>query len=268
MELLAGHSTLALNEGQVCQVLKVVADEAVRFSLKAMESLIQQASRFNLGTSHPNSGVGAKLRKSGDQVSSGESQSGFLSDHGSDTSGAIKSTDDFASIGYSYEHSDLESHPFTPPPAGPPGCSRADLESFEVLNQFDSPGAQTLAGLKAEAMAEKTKTVKEKKPKKTPSRNSGPSRHRVPRGCKIMKEAYFKGMEWTKTFVSGPVDLRWNLYKFYCQICKGNISIYGRGAREILRHHATERHLRKDQRWHYEHLATEDLITKVVKHHV
>ena len=83
-----------------------------------------------------------------------------------------------------------------------------------------------------------------------------------------MKEAYFKGMEWTKTFVSGPVDPRWNLYKFYCQICKGNISIYGRGAREILRHHATERHLRKDQRWRYEHMATEDPINKVVKHHV
>ena len=83
-----------------------------------------------------------------------------------------------------------------------------------------------------------------------------------------MKEACFKGMEWTKTFVSGPIDPRWNPYKFYCQICKGNISIYGRGAHEILRHHATERHLRKDQRWRYEHLATEDPVTKMVKHYV
>ena len=30
---------------------------------------------------------------------------------------------------------------------------------------------------------------------------------------------------------------------------KGNISIYGRGPRKILRHYATERHLRKDQWW-------------------
>ena len=172
VELPAGHSTLALNEGQVCQVLKVVADEAVKSSLKAMESLIQQASTLNLGTPHLNSGVCTKPRKSGGQVSSGESQSGVLSDHVSDTSGAIKSTDDFASIGYSYEHSDFESHPFTPPPAGPPGCSRADLGSFEVPNQLDSPGAQTLAGLKAEAMAEKTKAVRQKKPRKTPSRKS------------------------------------------------------------------------------------------------
>ena len=75
-------------------------------------------------------------------------------------------------------------------------------------------------------------------------------------------------MAWTRTFVSGPMDPQWNPYKFYCQICKGNISIYGRGAKEILRHHSTERHLRKDQRWRYEHLTVEDPVTKVIHHHV
>ena len=75
-------------------------------------------------------------------------------------------------------------------------------------------------------------------------------------------------MEWTKTFVSGPVDPHWNPYKVFCQISKGNLSIYGRGAREILRHHVTERNLRKDERWRYEHLSTEDPITKQEKHHV
>ena len=139
VELPAGHSTLALNEGQVCQILKAVADEAVRSSLKAMEGLIQQVGKLNLGSTHPNSGVVTKKRTSGDHISSGESQSGFLSDQGSDTSGAIKSTDDFASIGYSYKHSDLESHPFTPPPAGPPGCSRTDAESHEAANRIESP---------------------------------------------------------------------------------------------------------------------------------
>ena len=54
----------------------------------------------------------------------------------------------------------------------------------------------------------------------------------------------------------------------YCQICKGSVSIYGNGAREILRHYATEKHLRKDQRWRYEHLSTVDLVTKTVQHQV
>ena len=76
-----------------------------------------------------------------------------------------------------------------------------------------------------------------------------------------MKEAYFRGLEWTRTFVSGPVDPKWNKYKFYCQICKANISIYSKGAREILRHHWTEKHLRKDQRWRYEYLSKLDPCT-------
>ena len=123
----------------------------------------------------------------------------------SDTSGALRSSDDFESIGYAYEHSDLESQPFASPPIVPPGCSRVDPGSAEVEFQVDGPGAQTLAVLKAEAAAEKSKASSSRK--KTTS-NSSVNRHRVPRACKIMKEAYFKGMEWTKTFVSGPVDPR------------------------------------------------------------
>ena len=83
-----------------------------------------------------------------------------------------------------------------------------------------------------------------------------------------MREEYFKVMSWARTFVSGPMDPKWNRYKFYCQICKGNVSIYGRGSKESLRHHATERHLRKDQRWRNEHLGVVDPVTQVVHHHV
>ena len=83
-----------------------------------------------------------------------------------------------------------------------------------------------------------------------------------------MKDAYFKGLEWTRTFVSGPLDQKWNPYKFYCQICKANISIYGKGAREIRRHHSTEKHLRKDQRWRYENLYKVDPVTRAKIHQV
>ena len=98
----------------------------------------------------------------------------------------------------------------------------------------------------------------------TSSSKGSVPRKKVSRSCKIMKEAHFEGMEWTRTFVSGPVDpnLKWNRYKFYCQICKANISIYAKGAREILRHHSSEKHLRKDQRWRYEYLYKVDPITK------
>ena len=50
--------------------------------------------------------------------------------------------------------------------------------------------------------------------------------------------------------------------------CKANIPIYGKGAREILRHHSTGKHLRKDQRWRYEYLYKTDPVTKTRIHQV
>ena len=92
------------------------------------------------------------------------------------------------------------------------------------------------------------------------SKNLG-TRMKVSR--KVMK-AFLKCMQWTRTFafVYGPVDHKWNRYKFYCQICKTNISIYSKSAREILGHLSTEKHLRKDQRWMYEYLYKTDPYTK------
>ena len=209
-----GHTTLALNESQVDCILRDVADEAVKSSLKTMESLVEGTSRLSLGTSQFPTAGSTQPRRSAFRAPTPGSQSGTMSGDASDTSGAIRSSDDFASIGYEHEHSDRDSQLFTPPPVGPPGCSRVDPRSAEAEFQVDSPGGQTLAVLKAEAVAEKSKSSSRKRPQKTATSSSAVSRHRIPRACNIMKEAYFKGMEWTKTFVSGPVDPRWNPYKF------------------------------------------------------
>ena len=85
---------------------------------------------------------------------------------------------------------------------------------------------------------------------------------------KEMKPAYFKGIQWTKVFVTGPLDPVHNKTKFYCQICKTNVSIYSKGAREIIRHYQSESHLRKDQRWRFEHLGKLDKITGITVHAV
>ena len=79
-----------------------------------------------------------------------------------------------------------------------------------------------------------------------------------------MREQLFEGITWTRVFVLGTMDPRWNPYKFYCQY----ISIYGRGAKEIIRHYTIERHLWKDQRWRYEQLAIGDPVTRTVRHQV
>ena len=83
-----------------------------------------------------------------------------------------------------------------------------------------------------------------------------------------MKEAYFKGIAWTKTFVTGPLDPQHNRYKFHCQICKTNVSIYSKGARKIVRHYQSESHLCKDQCWRYEHLRRTDQVTGIVTYEV
>ena len=85
---------------------------------------------------------------------------------------------------------------------------------------------------------------------------------------KIIKEANFKRIQWTRTFVTGPLDPEHNKHKFYCQICQTNVSISTKGAREIVRHFQCESPFRKDQRWRFEHMRTKDKVTGQVVHEV
>ena len=260
-----GHPVIAFTEDQISSVLKVVAEETVRTAHGALEDLIKKASELNLGPGALQTLTSTKPRGLGKRRSRSATPGRFR-----DTSGAIQSDDDFSSIGYSFE---APSHDgIAPPPqrASTKRTSYSPVDSGSPTLEYcaDSPGGQTLASLKAEGMQERSKRTTSKRGRQATSFASQGARRKVTRSCKIMKEAYFKGMEWTRTFVSGPVDPRWNKYKFYCQICKANISIYGKGAREILRHHSTEKHLRKDQRWRYEYLYKIDPITKNKIHQV
>ena len=117
--------------------------------------------------------------------------------------------------------------------------------STQLSPDSPSPDTETLASLRQEAIREKGKdkhaaigTTKPKGPRRP--------RRKIER---VMKEEYFDSMPWTRVFVSGPLDPKWNPNKIYCQICKCNVSIRAKGPKEILRHYSTERHLRKDQRW-------------------
>ena len=69
-----------------------------------------------------------------------------------------------------------------------------------------------------------------------------------------------------KYFVTGPVDPIHNKFKFYCMLCKTNMSIFSKRAREILCHYKKEGHLRRDQKWRYVHLQETDSITGVITH--
>ena len=91
--------------------------------------------------------------------------------------------------------------------------------------------------------------------------------HRPTRGVP-MKEEFFPKIGWTRSYISGPVDPLHNPHMVLCHICKKIISVKTKGTLEILRNHRPEKHLRKDQRWRYEHLKSVPAVTGKVQHRV
>ena len=83
-----------------------------------------------------------------------------------------------------------------------------------------------------------------------------------------MREEFFSKIGWSRSFISGPADPLHNPYMVWCHICKKNFSILTKGTMEILRHHRTEKHFRKDQKWHCEHLNSVDPVTLKTQHRV
>ena len=83
-----------------------------------------------------------------------------------------------------------------------------------------------------------------------------------------MQEEFFSENGWTRSFISRPADLVHKPLMVWCHIRKKNFSIKSKGPYEILGHHRTQRHLRRDQRWRYEHLRSTDSVTGKVQHRV
>ena len=116
----------------------------------------------------------------------------------------------------------------------------------------------TLSEVKEQTLKAKTKT----QPKTTPK-----AKRQSQRGVP-MREEFFAKIGWTRSFISCPADPIHNPYMVWCHICKKNFSIRSKGTMEILRHHRTEKHLRRDQRWRYEHLKSTDPVTLKTQHRV
>ena len=182
-----GHPVITFTENQLSSVLKIVADEAVGASQDALERIIQKTRRLSLE---------APVRPSASPATAGSRSSlrsrstspGLLSD----TSGVLRSDEELSSIGYTYERADAQ---ISAPPRAADCATRGhpELQGEGVDTSVDSPGAQTLAALKAEAIKDKTKISHSQQGRfSTSSRGTG-TRRKVTRSCKTMKEAYFKG---------------------------------------------------------------------------
>ena len=262
VELPKGHSTVSFSEPQIHAVPKTISDETVRLSIHDMRSLVLHAV---YGAGKQTRGQFRKSMVRGTIPTRGASTCS-AEDTGSDggvadgyTSGALTSDDELITAARprcgtpipkgrsnypvtSDEETELTtgtSHSMVPSP----GYSEGDYRPLNVIQAEDQP----------------------QRPGGSPPRKK---RRFVGRPGKIMKAAHFKGIQWTKMFVTGPLDPVHKKHKFFCHICKTNVSIYSKGAREIVRHYQSEAHLRKDQRWRFEHLSKVDMLSGRTVHAV
>ena len=97
-----------------------------------------------------------------------------------------------------------------------------------AINSDDDPGSLDFL---VEHDCPRTRAIAKIHRKQAPP-NPPRKRQRVTgRPGKVMKESYFKGIKWTKTFVTGLLDPILNRHDICCQICKFNASIRSKGAR-------------------------------------
>ena len=155
-----------------------------------LEEIIQQTRRLTLEATTSNMATPTPLDV-GQYQRSRSATPGQLSD----TSEALQSDDEFSSIGYSHERPETETIVAPPKTSEGASCSYADRRVDTPLTAADSPDAQTLASLEAEAMKDQGKIpCNQRGSFSFISRGKGTRSH-ITRLCKIMKEAYFRGME-------------------------------------------------------------------------
>ena len=251
-----GHATVAFLQGQVHSILRAVSTETITSSLHQMKNILEEAIRVGIRSQGTPQGPGKQRTKCFRKQTDSPGPGGQDSDVGTEgyTSGALSSEDEFVinSQRTGKEFSII-------PPPSPPGQGSSSTPGPSSTHQVPSPG---FCSTDYEPLA--TLTTYQASASSPPRK-----RRRLPgRTGKIMKEAYFKGIQWTRTFVTGTLDPEHNKHKFYCQICKTNVSIFSKGAREIVRHFQCESHFRKYQRWRYEHLKKKDKVTGRIVHEV
>ena len=271
IRLPVGHTTIALTEPQIYHLLRTLTDETLRQSFNTMERMVLDAVRgtptaLPSRTSHfqlkgraqtPGPGSQSDSESDSDLLGTASDQPGSSSD---DSGGAsfYEETD-------SATEKDLITKSFKQTPSQP----------LVGGIQTDTPNSQQHIGLDAEGPSSQDTTLYEMREQAQKDQTEGHSKSRKKKGNKRlsrrgvpMREEFFSKIGWTRSFISGPADPLHNPLMVWCHICKKNFSIKSKGPYEILRHHRTDRHLRRDQRWRYEHLRSVDPVSGKVQHRV
>ena len=270
-----GQRVVAFTEPQVYHLLRVLTDEAINMTCTTMERMVigavkgtpvtapSRTEKFRTRARAPSPGSNRQAGSSSDELSV---------DLGSQPSPQLdlSTLQDVSGLSY-LEDSDSsmerllidrvynKTAPENLSTASQPGLPHNTTEGETELQEKSSLDC-TLSELRGQSPTQKSRqaVVSARKSKSK----------RMPRRGVPMREEFFSKIAWTRSFISGPADPLHNPYMVWCHMCKKNFSIKTKGTVEILRHHRTEKHLRRDQRWRFEHLKTVDDVSGKVQHRV
>ena len=203
-----GHATVAFNQGQVHSILRAVSTETIASSLHQLKNILEEAIRVGFRSQGTPQGPGKQRIKCFRKQTDSPGPDGQDSDVGTEgyTSGVLSSEDEFV-INSQRTGNELS---IIPPPS-PPGQGSSSTSGPSSTHQVPSPGFCT---------TEYEPLTTDQASASSPPRK----RRRLPgRTGKILKEVYFKGNQWSRNLVTGPLDPEHNKHKFYCQICKTNV---------------------------------------------
>ena len=270
-----GQRVVAFTEPQVYHLLRVLTDEAINMTCTTMERMVIGAVKGSPVTAPSRTEkfrTRARAPSPGSNRQAGSSSDELSVDLGSQPSPQLdlSTLQDVSGLSY-LEDSDSSMERLlidrvynktaseNLSTASQPGLPHNTTEGETELQEKSSLDC-TLSELRGQSPTQKSRqaVVSARKSKSK----------RMPRRGVPMREEFFSKIAWTRSFISGPADPLHNPYMVWCHMCKKNFSIKTKGTVEILRHHRTAKHLRRDQRWRFEHLKTVDDVSGKVQHRV
>ena len=273
LSLPVGHPTIALNEGQMHHLVRVITDETIDTSFNLLRGVLKEHRdnvllnpqvvrpkplrvRDRALTPHRNA-----VDTSEDEASQNKQTASYVSgaiNGPADLSGSEfyleTTTDEGESSGEMAVKRPKLSQRVLPQASSNAGPSRSapttPTDQVAVASPYSSQDNQPLASLIREVAAETgNEGDTEQEESRTPKKRVRRKVASKPKAPITMTEAMFKKIRWMRAFISGPPDPVSNPHTVWCHICQKSLSIASRGSREIVRHHKGITHLRLYQRW-------------------
>ena len=270
----SGHQSVSFSEKQVGCLVRAVSEETSFVSFRMMNDLLEKAAGLKPVFERkvkPSDSFRIK-RPSGSRGPTGTTSSLEGSSSDGYSSGGASTDDGMGSVVYHRQKgttSDCDliaATIVTPQPPVPPKVVEEQPSGDSIPS---SQELKSLGAIKRQLQSEKDRVPVRKSVKERNTRRQRvPDNEKPYKPNKILSNASFEGFDWAKVFATGPQDPDNHKYSFFCRFCHKNVSMYGKGRGELIRHYQRKSHFRIDQRWRYEHLRKVNPITGVPRHYV